>query len=266
VAVPEGETAPDIFVLDMREVPWDGSAGVTLTAAWDGHGMAATQSHAFSFKEFPVTRIVLPGLQQPTRGFTPSCFTAVIVGVVEVALETARERVVPRREALRAYERVEWARAELEGWLIEQAYEGMLRAMEEGRDSPLRSAQAKTAIAELAESVLGRICRIIGGGTFSRSSPFGYWFEDVRALGFLRPPWAYLTKGFLRPEGLPQTACLTHLVSGRDDGAETVPPGTHAHPPPFRTRPTPVHSAGLRIELQRRGECCFRLVKVTLEP
>jgi alkylation response protein AidB-like acyl-CoA dehydrogenase len=189
VAVPEGETAPDIFVLDMREVPWDGSAGVTLTAAWDGHGMAATQSHAFSFKEFPVTRIVLPGLQQPTRGFTPSCFTAVIVGVVEVALETARERVAPRRDALRAYERVEWARAELEGWLIEQAYEGMLRAMEEGRDSPLRSAQAKTAIAELAESVLGRICRIIGGGTFSRSSPFGYWFEDVRALGFLRPPW-----------------------------------------------------------------------------
>ena len=106
-----------------------------------------------------------------------------------MALETARERVAPRREALRAYERVERARAELEGWLIEQAYEGMLRAKEDGRDSPLRSAQAKTAIAELAELVLGRICRIIGGGTFSRSSPFGYWFEDARALGFLRPLW-----------------------------------------------------------------------------
>jgi hypothetical protein len=52
VAVPEGESAPDIFVLDMREVPWDGSAGVTLTAAWDGHGMAATQSHAFSSRSF----------------------------------------------------------------------------------------------------------------------------------------------------------------------------------------------------------------------
>lgn len=25
--------------------------------------------------------------------------------------------------------------------------------------------------------------------TFSRSSPFASWFEDVRALGFLRPPW-----------------------------------------------------------------------------
>ena len=94
-----------------------------------------------------------------------------------------------RNDNLRAYERVEWARAELEGWLIQQAYEGMLRAMEAAQDSALRSVQAKTAIAELAESVLRRICRVIGGGTFSRSSPFGYWHEDVRALGFLRPPW-----------------------------------------------------------------------------
>jgi hypothetical protein len=62
-----------------------------------------------------------------------------------------------------------------------QAYEGMLRAIEEGRESSLRGLQAKTAIAELAEEVLNRICRVIGGGTFSRSSPFGYWFEDVRA-------------------------------------------------------------------------------------
>ena len=35
VAVTEEETAPDMFVLDMRDAPWDGSAGVTLTAAWD---------------------------------------------------------------------------------------------------------------------------------------------------------------------------------------------------------------------------------------
>ncbi len=32
--------------------------------------------------------------------------------------------------------------------------------------------------------------RIHGGSTFSRRSPFAHWFEDVRALGFLRPPWA----------------------------------------------------------------------------
>jgi alkylation response protein AidB-like acyl-CoA dehydrogenase len=193
VAVPEGETAPDIFVLDMREVPWDGSAGATLTAEWDGHGMAATQSHAFSFEEFPVTRMAWPGqfprLAEAAGGLGQCCFTAVIAGVAEVALETARQQVARRRDDLRAYERVEWARAELEGWLIQQAYEGMLGAMETARDSGLRCVQAKTAIAELAESVLRRICRVIGGGTFSRSSPFGYWIEDVRALGFLRPPW-----------------------------------------------------------------------------
>jgi alkylation response protein AidB-like acyl-CoA dehydrogenase len=193
VAVPEGESDPDMFVLDMQDMPWDGSTGVTLTAAWDGHGMAATQSHAMSFEDFPVTRVAWPGqfpsLSANTLSFFQCCITAVIVGVAEVALETARGQVARRRDALRAYERVEWARAELEGWLIMQAYEGMLRAIEEWRESQLRALQAKTAIAELAEAALVRICRVIGGGTFSRSSPFGYWCEDVRALGFLRPPW-----------------------------------------------------------------------------
>jgi alkylation response protein AidB-like acyl-CoA dehydrogenase len=192
MAVPEGETAPDMFALDMREVPWDGSAGVTLTAAWDGHGMAATQSHAFSFNEYPVTRVAWPSqfprLGEATGGLGQCCFTSVIVGVTEVALETARQQVARRRDTLRAYERVEWSKAELEGWLIQQAYEGMLRAIEQDRDRRLRAVQAKTAIAELAESVLRRISKVIGGGTFSRSSPFGYWYEDVRALGFLRPP------------------------------------------------------------------------------
>ena len=44
-------------------------------------------------------------------------------------------------------------------------------------------------VAELAEASLGRMARVIGGGTFSRRSPYASWFEDVRALGFLRPPW-----------------------------------------------------------------------------
>src|SRR5207245_4507890 len=38
-AVPEGEAEPDLFYLDMRSVPWDGSTGVKLIAEWDGHGM-----------------------------------------------------------------------------------------------------------------------------------------------------------------------------------------------------------------------------------
>jgi alkylation response protein AidB-like acyl-CoA dehydrogenase len=105
VAVPEGETAPDMFVLDMRDVPWDGSAGVTLTAAWDGHGMPATQSHAMAFNEFPVTRTAWPGqfrrIGEAPGGFTQSLFTAVHVGVVEVALETASQQVARRRDGLR---------------------------------------------------------------------------------------------------------------------------------------------------------------------
>jgi transcriptional regulator with XRE-family HTH domain len=28
-----------------------------------------------------------------------------------------------------------------------------------------------------------------GGGAYSRHSPYGFWLEDVPALGFLRPPW-----------------------------------------------------------------------------
>jgi alkylation response protein AidB-like acyl-CoA dehydrogenase len=193
MAIPSGETAPDLFVLDMRGVPWDGSAGVSLTAVWDGHGMAATQSHAMAFEDFPATRLAWPGhfgpIAEATGGFGQCAFTAVVVGVVEVAIETARQHLARRRDALRAYERVEWSKAELEGWLMQQAYEGVVRAIEEDRDGRHSTVQGKIAIAELAESALRRICRVIGGGTFSRSSPFGYWYEDVRALGFLRPPW-----------------------------------------------------------------------------
>ena len=72
---------------------------------------------------------------------------------------------------------------------MRQAYEGMLRAVE-AEPAPLRSVQlGKTACAGLAEECLRRIVRIMGGASFARHSPFGFWFEDVRALGFLRPPW-----------------------------------------------------------------------------
>jgi hypothetical protein len=113
----------------------------------------------------------------------------VIVGIVEMAIEAAQRQLERRGPALRAYDQVEWTRAELEGWLIQQAYEGMLRAVEREPNVARPVVQGKTAIAELAESALGRICKVIGGGTFARQSPFGFWFEDVRALGFLRPPW-----------------------------------------------------------------------------
>jgi alkylation response protein AidB-like acyl-CoA dehydrogenase len=192
-ALPQGEEAPDLFFMETRDVPWDGSTGMKLIAEWDGQGMIATQSHAMAFEDFPATRCSWPGnlltLLLASGPYVACSFAAVVTGIVQKAIETARKQVVPRHDALRAFEQVEWTRAEQEAWLIDQAYEGMLSAVELGRD-PLRSAlRGKAAIAELAESSLARMCKVIGGGTFNRTSPFAYWYEDVRALGFLRPAW-----------------------------------------------------------------------------
>jgi alkylation response protein AidB-like acyl-CoA dehydrogenase len=193
-ALPEAESEPDVFFMDMRGIPWDGSSGVKLRAEWDGHGMQATQSHAMTFHDFPAQRVAWPEsgprferMRASSGGLVAILFAAVIVGIAQVALETAREQLRPRHDRLRPYEQVEWARAEMDGWLIEQAYEGLLRGAEGG--DARHAVTGKTALAELTESLLTRLCRILGGGTFSRSSPFGNWFEDVRALGFLRPPW-----------------------------------------------------------------------------
>ena len=194
-AVPDGEDAPTVFVLDVGGRPWDGSSGLRLTAEWDGMGMAATQSHAMQLEGCPAIRFAWDGpLQEITFAAGPlisSAFTAVILGVLDEAIDTAKAQLKPKADALRPYERVEWTRAELDHWLAVQAYEGALHTVESG--DPTRSLhatlRAKEAVAELAETSLGRLGRVIGGGTFSRRSPFASWFEDVRALGFLRPPW-----------------------------------------------------------------------------
>ncbi len=192
-ALAEGDAEPEWFYLDVRGAPWDGSTGMRLIASWDGHGMTATQSHAFEFHDFPATRFAWNGawraITDANGPFIGCVFTAVIVGIVEAALEAARRQIQPRAESLREYERLEWARAGLEGWLITQAYEGMLRSVERDAMPGPSVLRGKIAIAELAESVLARICKVIGGGVYARQSPFGFWYEDVRALGFLRPPW-----------------------------------------------------------------------------
>jgi alkylation response protein AidB-like acyl-CoA dehydrogenase len=192
-AVPEGEAAPDLFFMDVRGAAWDGTGGMRLTAPWDGHGMIATQSHGFQFEGFPATRLAYPGhtrdLAAAAGPFIGCCFAAVIVGIVEVAMATAREQLARRRDSLRPYEQVEWTRAETEGWLIQQAYAGMLRAVETGDPTPRAVPLGKVAIAELAATAMERLCRVMGGGSFARYSPFGFWAQDVRALGFLRPPW-----------------------------------------------------------------------------
>lgn len=89
-----------------------------------------------------------------------------------------------------AFEQTEWSRVEVDSWLIQQAYAGLRTAMRDPSGRERDGLLGKVAIADLAESTLSRLCRVIGGGAFSRHSPYGFWFEDVRALGFLRPPWS----------------------------------------------------------------------------
>jgi alkylation response protein AidB-like acyl-CoA dehydrogenase len=203
--VPEGADAADWFFVRMAGRPLDGTAGVTLAAPWDGHGMAATQSHALTFDACPAEQCAWPGhlehLIAAAAPFFSTLFTAVVVGIVDTAIALAREQLVTKggAAALRPYEQVEWARADLDAWTAVQAYEGALRAIESMpvTESRLVALRAKTVVAELAESCLQRLCRVLGGGTFSRRSPFGNWFEDVRALGFLRPPWGLAYDGLI---------------------------------------------------------------------
>ena len=197
-AVPEGESAPDVFYMDMRGVPWDGSAGAELARAWDGHGMTATQSHAMNFKDMPATRAAWPDNRERQRAREIAgrpaghLFTSVIVGVVEEAVENARKQVQAKKGSMRPFEQVEWSRVEMEAWLIQQAYEGVLRDVEAGNGNATRSGLlCKEAVAEMAESVMLRISKVVGGGAYSQSSPYGFWLQDVRALGFLRPPWGF---------------------------------------------------------------------------
>lgn len=194
-AVAEGETAPAMFALDVRSRPWENDGGMELIAEWDGMGMAATQSHAMRLTSCPATRMAWEGpLEEVTLAAAPlvsSLFTSVILGVFDEAIATAKQQLAPKAESMRPYEQVEWSRAEMDYWLAVQALEGALRAVEAGDHGKAIHAalRAKEAVAELAESALSRLARVIGGGTFSRRSPFASWYEDVRALGFLRPPW-----------------------------------------------------------------------------
>ena len=113
---------------------WDGSTGMTLRAEWDGHGMTATQSHSFVFDGYPATRLAWPGNLRAVSGVAgamiSAVFVAVVLGTAQSAVEAARKQISRRKDALAPYETVEWARIENESWLMAQAYEGMLAAIE----------------------------------------------------------------------------------------------------------------------------------------
>jgi alkylation response protein AidB-like acyl-CoA dehydrogenase len=194
-AVADGDDAPSAYFITTTGLPDDADARLRVIAPWDGAGMRATQSHAARLEGMPAVRLAW---SRPIEEMTFAAgapigvwFVSVVLGVLDEAMATARAQLEPKRDALRAYEQVEWSRADTEHWLAVQAYEGALRAIETGDGfDALRSVlRAKVAIAELAERALSRVTKVLGGGTFSRRSPFAAWAEDVRALGFLRPPW-----------------------------------------------------------------------------
>jgi alkylation response protein AidB-like acyl-CoA dehydrogenase len=193
IARPAGEARPDIFLLDMRDLPWDGSRGLTMVRAWDGLGMAATQSHAFRFDGVAVTRHGMQGRVldhfpqiAPLIGYM---FSAVIMGILDAAAAEAKRSLGKRSASLSAFEQGSWIDAERQIWLAGQAFDGMTRTLGTESSGP-DVLHGKLAIADLSEQALGNLSHALGGATLSRSSPFGQWMQDVRALGYLRPPRA----------------------------------------------------------------------------
>ena len=195
-AIAEGDTSPDLFYIETRNHPWDGSTGMKLTGEWLGHGMKATNSHAFFFDNFPATRIACPSSVieklAGSVGISNLVFTSVIVGVVDAAMNYTRERLGEVRSqgsTLRAFQQVEWTLADEESWVIDQIWESAVTALEVDNQDRRGNLLAKQSVARLAESVLTRLCKLMGGTSYTLYSPLGSWFEDVRALGYLRPPW-----------------------------------------------------------------------------
>ncbi len=190
--VPGLDEPPTLFI-DVGGTPWDGSTGLRLLRPWDGHGMRATQSHAFMLERYPATCIAVPAAAasaRPVMGpLMAVLFGAVALAIVDLAMAWSRTRIL--RMTLRAAEQSEWVRAETEAFLIAAAWDAAVRAAEQGPSlaAAVAALQAKLAMAELAETLLPRLSRIVGGASYARSQPLGQWAQDVRALGFLRPPW-----------------------------------------------------------------------------
>jgi len=196
-ALADGETTPDLFFLEVRNQPWDGSTGMRLSAPWRGHGMMSTNSHAFEFKDYPATRVAWPGhqaeLMAANSGLGGMSWSSCIAGVVDAAMDYTRQRLREARTQgsnLRAFVQVEWTRAEQEAFLIDRAWEGTLQMLDQGVIDRRTILMTKESVAELSESVLTRLCKLTGGTAYTWYCPLGGWLEDVRALGYLRPPWA----------------------------------------------------------------------------
>jgi len=188
-----GSELPELFYLQNKDVPWDGSTGCKLTVPWDGMGMSSTQSHAFRFDGFPATKAasteILVRVAPISGQVSNMMFTGVVLGVADNALAFARSKLDGKISNMRAFEQLEWVKCQNELWLAEQAFEGALRSIEaEEPDAHITATRCKVVCAELIEAGLARMAKVVGGASYSRSMPLAQWTEDVKALGFLRPP------------------------------------------------------------------------------
>jgi len=189
----KGSELPELFFLQNKDEPWDGSTGCKMTVEWDGIGMSSTQSHAFRFDNFrankTVSKEVLNKVAPISSQISNMLFAGVVLGVADNAMVFAREKLEGKEEDLRAFEKTEWVRCQNELWLAEQSYEGALRAIEAGEDSAhITAVRCKITCAELIETALSRMSKVVGGASFSKAMPLAQWTQDVKALGFLRPP------------------------------------------------------------------------------
>ena len=189
----EGSELPELFFLQNKDEPWDGSTGCKMTVEWDGIGMSSTQSHAFRFENFPahktVSSEVLSKVAPISSQISNMLFAGVVLGVADNAMGFARGKLEGKEEGMRAFEKTEWVRCQNELWLAEQSYEGALRAIEAGEDAAhITAVRCKITCAELIETALSRMSKVVGGASFSKAMPLAQWTQDVKALGFLRPP------------------------------------------------------------------------------
>ena len=189
----EGSELPELFFLQNKDEPWDGSTGCKLTVEWDGIGMSSTQSHAFRFENFPANKTVSSEVLSKVGPISSQIgnmlFTGVALGVADNAMGFARGKLEGKEEGMRAFEKTEWVRCQNELWLAEQSYEGALRAIEAGDEAAhITAVRCKITCAELIETALSRMSKVVGGASFSKAMPLAQWTQDVKALGFLRPP------------------------------------------------------------------------------
>jgi alkylation response protein AidB-like acyl-CoA dehydrogenase len=111
------------------------------------------------------------------------------MGILDAAALEAKRILGKRAQRLSAFEQSSWIEAEMQIWLAQKAFEGMSRSL--GRDhAGVEVLHGKLAVADLSEKALASLCHALGGSSLSKSSPFGQWMQDVRALGYLRPPRA----------------------------------------------------------------------------